>query len=168
MEREPVCFCSLSIYQRRSVGRSRHSARRGYLHVQRADKEGNAHAGNSGVMREAAFAAKKVILTCEEIVDHDMILSDPNRNVIPGFLVSSVVHQPSDRTSPTRATLGGMTILFRIPQSNRSREGFEQWLQKWVLGLKNHREFLDLLGKERVEQLKPTGNLFAPAVSFNY
>ena len=37
------------------------------LHVQRADKEGNAHAwGNFGVMREAAFAAKKVILTCEE------------------------------------------------------------------------------------------------------
>ena len=35
-----------------------------------------------------------------------------------------------------------------------------------MLGLKNHREFLDLLGKERVEQLKPTGNLFAPAVSF--
>ena len=63
------------------------------LHVQRADREGNAHAwGNFGVMREAAFAAKRVILTCEEIVDHDVILSDPNRNVIPGFVVTSVVH----------------------------------------------------------------------------
>ena len=74
------------------------------LHVQRADREGNAHAwGNFGVMREAAFAAKKVILTCEEIVDHDLILSDPNRNVIPAFLVSSVVHQPfGSHPSPTQ------------------------------------------------------------------
>src|SRR5439155_12859407 len=46
------------------------------LHVQRADGEGNAHAwGNFSVMREAAFAAKRVILTREEIVDHDVILS---------------------------------------------------------------------------------------------
>jgi hypothetical protein len=35
-------------------------------------------------------------------------------------------------------------------------------------GGKEHRDFLDLLGKERVEQLNPHGNLFAPAVSFNY
>src|ERR1051325_4608289 len=65
------------------------------LHVQRADSTGNAHVwGNFGVMREAAFAAKKVILTCEEIVEHQVILSDPNRTLIPGFLVSSVVRVP--------------------------------------------------------------------------
>ena len=141
------------------------------LHVQRADKEGNAHAwGNFGVMREAAFAAKKVILTCEEIVDHDVILRDPNRNVIPGFLVSSVVHQPfGSHPSPTQGyARRDDNFYFEYHKATRSREGFEQWLQKWVLGLKDHREFLDLLGEERVEQLKPTGNLFAPAVSFNY
>ena len=141
------------------------------LHVQRADKEGNAHAwGNFGVMREAAFAAKKVILTCEEIVDHDVILSDPNRNVIPSFLVSSVVHQPfGSHPSPTQGyARRDDNFYFEYHKATRSREGFEQWLQKWVLGLKNHREFLDLLGKERVDQLKPTGNLLAPAVSFNY
>ena len=141
------------------------------LHVQRADKEGNGHAwGNFGVMREAAFAAKKVILTCEEIVDHDVILSDPNRNVIPGFLVSSVVHQPfGSHPSPTQGyTRRDDNFYFEYHKATRSREGFEQWLQKWVLGTKDHREFLDLLGKERLEQLKPTGNLFSPAVSFNY
>src|SRR5512142_785102 len=74
------------------------------LHVQRADEEGNAHVwGNLGVMREAALAAGKVILTCEEIVDHDLILSDPNRTVIPGFAVSSVVHEPlGSHPSPTQ------------------------------------------------------------------
>jgi hypothetical protein len=32
----------------------------------------------------------------------------------------------------------------------------------------DHEAFLRLIGEERVERLKPRGNLFAPAVSFNY
>jgi glutaconate CoA-transferase subunit A len=141
------------------------------LHVQRADREGNAHAwGNFGVMREAALAATKVILTCEEIVDHDVILSDPNRNVIPGFVVSSVVHEPfGSHPSPTQGyARRDDNFFFEYHKETRSREGFEAWLQKWLLGVKDHREFLDLLGKERLAKLKPEGNLFASAVSFNY
>lgn len=141
------------------------------LHVQRADKEGNAHAwGNFGVMREAAFAAKKVILTCEEIADHDLILSDPNRNLILAFLVSSVVHQPlGSHPSPTQGyTRRDDNFYFEYHKATRSRAGFDEWLQKWVLGVKDHREFLKLLGTKRVEDLKPQKNLFAPVVSFSY
>jgi len=141
------------------------------LHVQRADREGNAHAwGNFGVMREAALAAKRVILTCEEIVDHDVILSDPNRNVIPGFVVISVVHELFGfHSSPIQGyTRRDDNFYFEYHKETRSREGFEQWLQKWVLDVKDHRGFLELLGKERMERLRPQGNLFAPAVSFNY
>jgi glutaconate CoA-transferase, subunit A len=141
------------------------------LHVQRSDKEGNTHAwGNFGVMREAALAAKKVILTCEQIVDHDLILGDPNRTVIPGFVVSSVVHEPlGSHPSPTQGyARRDDGFYFEYHKETRSREGFQQWLKKWVFGVKDHRAFLELLGKERVEKLKPQGDLFAPAVSFNY
>jgi glutaconate CoA-transferase subunit A len=141
------------------------------LHVQRADPQGNAQAwGNFGVMREAAMAAKKVILTCDEIVDHEVILSDPNRNVIPGFVVSSVVHEPfASHPSPTQGyARRDDPFYFEYHKATRSREGFEQWLEKWVLSVKDHREFLDLLGADRVASLRPQGNLFAPAVSFNY
>ena len=141
------------------------------LHVQRADKDGNAHVwGNFGVMREAAMAAKKVIVTCEEIVDHDVILSDPNRNVIPGFVVSSVVHEPfGSHPSPTQGYVRrDDDFYFEYHKATKSREGFQRWLEKWALGVKDHREFLALLGEERVEKLKPQGNLFAPSVSFSY
>jgi glutaconate CoA-transferase, subunit A len=141
------------------------------LHVQRADKEGNAHAwGNFGVMREAAMAAKKVILTCEEVVEHDVILSDPNRNVIPGFVVSAVVHEPfGSHPSPTQGyARRDDNFYFEYHKETRSREGFEGWMKKWVLEVKDHRAFLALLGQARVAGLKPEGNLFAPAVSFNY
>ena len=141
------------------------------LHVQRADREGNTQVwGNFGVMGEAALAARKVILTCEEIVEHDIILSDPNRNVIPGFVVSSVVHEPfGSHPSPAQGcSRRDDDFYFDYHKATRTREGFERWIDKWVLGVKDHREFLQLLGEERIEKLVPQGNLFAPAVSFNY
>src|SRR5581483_9670106 len=65
------------------------------VHVQRADRYGNAHCwGNFGVMIEGVRAAKNVIVVAEEIVDPEVIASDPNRTVIPGFLVSAVVACP--------------------------------------------------------------------------
>src|SRR5436305_12506301 len=65
------------------------------VHLQRADKNGNAHCwGNFGVMLEGVRAAKKVIVCAEEIVGEDVIASDPNRTVIPGFLVTAVVECP--------------------------------------------------------------------------
>ena len=141
------------------------------LHVQRADRAGNAHVwGNFGVMREAALAAKKVILTCEEIVDHEVILGDPNRTVIPGFVVSSVVHEPfGSFPSPAQGyARRDDDLYFEYHRATRTREGFEEWLQQWVLGVRDHREYLRLLTEERIERLKPQGNLFAPAVNFSY
>jgi glutaconate CoA-transferase subunit A len=141
------------------------------LHVQQADNDGNAHAwGNFGVMREAAFAARKVILTCEEIVEHDTILSDPNRTVIPGFVVSSVVHQPMGaHPSPTQGyARRDDDFYFEYHKETRSREGFERWLQEYVFGVADHPAFLRLLGRERIDGLRPQSNLFAPAVSFSY
>jgi len=141
------------------------------LHVQRADRDGNAHVwGNFGVMREAAFAARAVILTCEEIVGHEIILNDPNRTLIPGFIVSSVVHQPfGSHPSPTQGyARRDDEFYFEYHKATRTRADFEHWLDQWVLGVKDHREFLQLLGDDRLEKLRPQGNLFAPAVSFNY
>ena len=141
------------------------------VHVQRADDQGNAHLwGNYGVIREAAMAAAKVILTCEELVDHQVILGDPNRTIIPGFTVSSVVHEPNGSyPSPVQGyARRDDDFYFEYHSATRSVEGFQHWLEKYVYGVKNHREFLDLLGPDRRERLKPEIPLFAPAVSFNY
>jgi glutaconate CoA-transferase subunit A len=141
------------------------------LHVQRADREGNAHAwGNFGVMKEAAFAAKKVILTCEEIIDHELILRDPNRTLIPGFLVSSVVHQPfGSHPSPAQGySRRDDSFYFQYHKETRSREGFEKWLQSWVFSVGNHGEFLERLGDDRLKRLIPQESLLTAPVNFSY
>ena len=141
------------------------------LHVQRCDRDGNAHMwGNFGVAREAAFAAQRVILTCEEVVEHEIILGDPNRTVIPGFVVARVVHLPlGSHPSPTQGyARRDDDFYFAYHKATRTRGGFEQWLKQFVYGVADHQAFLDLLGEKRIGQLTPEGDLFAPGVSFNY
>jgi len=65
------------------------------IHAQRADVNGNTQVwGVLGVQKEAAFAAETVVVVVEEIVDEAVIRSDPNRTLIPGFIVDAVVHEP--------------------------------------------------------------------------
>jgi glutaconate CoA-transferase subunit A len=65
------------------------------VHAQRADADGNTQIwGLLGVQREAAFASTQVIVVVEELVDEQVIRSDPNRTVIPGMIVDAVVVEP--------------------------------------------------------------------------
>src|SRR5438445_4791609 len=65
------------------------------VHAQRADADGNTQIwGLLGVQREAAFASQRVIVAVEELVDEQVIRSDPNRTVIPGMIVDAVVVEP--------------------------------------------------------------------------
>ena len=65
------------------------------VHCQRADREGDGQIwGLLGCQKEAAFAAERVILVCEELVDEGVVRRDPNRTVIPGLIVDAVVVEP--------------------------------------------------------------------------
>jgi glutaconate CoA-transferase subunit A len=140
------------------------------LHVQKSDSEGNAHVwGNFGVMQEAALAARNTIVICEEVVSHEHILSDPNRTLIPGFLVSAVVRQPlGSHPSPTQGyARRDDDFYFEYHAQSRSREGFLGWLDTWVLGIEDHAIYLKRLGNERVEHLRPREDLLSPSVNFS-
>jgi glutaconate CoA-transferase subunit A len=100
------------------------------LHVQRADENGNAHLwGNLGVAVDGARAARKVILVAEEIVSPSVIASDPNRTLIPGFLVTAVVHEPwGAHPSPVQGYHGRdhpffMNTTSRLASWTSSRSG---------------------------------------------
>jgi glutaconate CoA-transferase subunit A len=65
------------------------------IHVQRADVLGNAQIDGYQLMdADLALAARRVIVTAEEIVTTDQFRREPARTVIPGFAVDAVVHQP--------------------------------------------------------------------------
>ncbi len=138
------------------------------LHVQRADAAGHAHCwGNLGVSREAGLAAKRVILVAEEIVPADVILSDPNRVLLPPHRVAAVAHVPGGaHPSPVQGYYGRDHDAYHAyHQETRDRPGFEAWLRAWVLGIPDRAAYLAKLGS-RWPALKPSHPRLAAAVDY--
>jgi glutaconate CoA-transferase subunit A len=127
------------------------------VHVQRADENGNAHLwGIIGEQKEAAFAAKKVILTAEEIVDESVIRSDPNRTMIPGIIVHAVCHVPYACHPSYAQGYYDRDNAFYLDwdKVSSSQEGVEAWLEEWVYGVKDREEYWTKLGAEVQEKLQ--------------
>lgn len=65
------------------------------VHVQRADRFGNAQIDGYELMdADLVLASRRVILTTETVVTTGELRQDPGRTTIPGFAVDAVVHQP--------------------------------------------------------------------------
>ncbi|MBI5523574.1 MAG: CoA transferase subunit A [Desulfarculus sp.] len=122
------------------------------LHVQRSDPAGNCQAwGATGFSRQAALAAKKVLITCEEIVAPEVIRADPERTLVPGLAVSAVCEVPwGAHPAPVQGYYGLDNEFFvDYAAATRSAEGSAAWLREWVYGLKGRGEYLAKLGRER-------------------
>jgi len=127
------------------------------VHVQRADQNGNAHLwGIIGEQKEAAFAARKVILTAEEIVDEAVIRSDPNRTMIPAIIVDAVCSVPH-ACHPSYAQGyydRDNEFYLQWDRLSQSLEAVRLWLDEWVYGVKDRDEYWSKLGTATHERLK--------------
>jgi len=141
------------------------------VHLQRADREGNAHCwGNFGVMIEGIRAAKRVIVVAEEIVDPEVIASDPNRTVIPGFLVNAVVECPlGAHPSPVQGYYKRDDAFFRqYHEQTKTAFDTEAWLQRWVYGVADRQRYIEQLGARRMEALGVKRHAYAAPADFGY
>jgi glutaconate CoA-transferase subunit A len=121
------------------------------VHVQRADADGNSHIwGILGEQREAAFAAERVIITAEEIVDTEVIRSDPNRTLIPGLVVDAVCHVPHCAHPSYTQGYYDRDNAFYLEWDSISAdpERTHRWLDEWVYGLPDHQAYWNKLGPE--------------------
>ncbi|HSP10563.1 MAG TPA: CoA-transferase [Candidatus Dormibacteraeota bacterium] len=115
------------------------------VHVQRADADGRAHAwGPLGVTEEAGLAADAVIISCEELVASEVVLSDPNRVLFPETKVVAVVHEPGGaHPSPVQGHFKRDHSFYRdYAQQSRSAPGFESWLKTWVLDVADRSTYM--------------------------
>lgn len=138
------------------------------IQAQRADREGNTQSwGLLGVQKEAAFAAKHVIVVVEEIVDESVINADPNRTLIPGLIVDAVVHEiygahPSyiqgyyDRDND---------FYLKWDQISRDQEATKAWLEEWVYGVQDRTEYISKISPGGLEKLSP-GEAWAASVNY--
>jgi len=128
----------------------------GMIHVHRADKFGNAQIdGISGFAFELARASKRLLISAEEIVDTDVIRAQPDRTIIPYYLVDAVVH------APFGSHPGEMCYIYERDeeqikswvQASKTPETAQSYLEKYIYGVSNHQEYLKLIGETRLQEL---------------
>lgn len=135
------------------------------VHVQRADLNGNAQIwGIIGEQKEAAFAARRVILTTEEIVDEQVIRSDPNRTIIPGFIVDAVCHVPyCSHPSYTQGYYDRDNAFYlEWDKISQDRTAVARWLEEWVYNVKDRQEYWQKLGSETHARLRIASRMSLP------
>jgi len=138
------------------------------VHVQRADAQGNAQIwGLLGMQAEAAFAARRVIVVAEEIVDQAIIRQDPNRTVIPALAVDAVVHEPyGAHPSYAQGYYDRDGDFYQIwDRLSRSHEGVLAWLDEWVYGLESRAAYVEKLGAAHWARLRP-GDAWSGQVNY--
>ena len=138
------------------------------VHCQRADAAGDAQIwGLLGCQKEAAFAADRVIVVCEELVKDSVIRADPNRTVIPGLIVDAVVVEPRACHPSYAQGYYDRDNRFYLAWDAIARDpaALDAWLEEWVHGVRTHTEYVEKLGSERWASLAP-GEAWSQAVNY--
>src|SRR5476651_485042 len=126
------------------------------VHAQRADSNGDTQAwGLLGCQKEAAFAADRVIVVVEELVDETVIRADPNRTIIPGLIVDAVVVEPfGAHPSYVQGMYDRDNRFYRDwDPISRDKTATDAWLAEWVHGLGGRADYIEKLGSERLAGL---------------
>ncbi|NLN38326.1 MAG: CoA transferase subunit A [Smithella sp.] len=140
------------------------------VHVQRCDKFGNAqYWGALGSVAAAALASKRIIVSCEEIVDHDIIQSSPHLTIIPAYRVNAVCEVPWG-AHPTEV-LGYYNVdqfmygLFVTMDA--TADGLKTWMDEWVYGCEDRIAYIDhyvkKFGSRNLENIRCKPYYSAPA-----
>ncbi|MFO7750346.1 MAG: CoA-transferase [Desulfobacteraceae bacterium] len=141
------------------------------VHVQRADRHGNCHIwGNTGITKEACLASGRIIVTAEEIVEKEVITSDPSRVLFPGFRVSSVVHLPfGGYPSPVPGFYNRDHDAFlEYRTASKTGNQFQQWLEMSVYNTGGLDGYLSLVGRERLDGLEIKTSVKSEGVEYGY
>ncbi len=142
----------------------------GFLHVQRVDEDGNAQMW--GVIGDSKFginACKKIVVIAEEVVDRFVISESPEKTMVVGFRVDAVAVEPwgGHPGCVQGYYYTDLEYIYNYSQETETIEGWEEWLEKWVLGVENRSQYVKLLGVEKIERLR-ANNLIKGAVNYGF
>jgi glutaconate CoA-transferase subunit A len=128
------------------------------LHVQRSSVNGILRIeGQTFADVQQALCADTVIVTAEEIVEEAVLRQKSEGNPLPYFVVKHVCHMPFG--SHPYAVFNHYDYdplqLKIYHESAVDDKKFQQYLEKYVLGVKNHAQYLDAVGgKARLDGLR--------------
>ena len=129
----------------------------GVVCAQKVDMEGNAQIfGIKGEDNEIARCAKTTIVFTEEIITNKEIRSNTDLTMIPGLYVDHVVEVPfgSWPMQVYRCYDYDLPHLQMYVKQCRTEEGWQQYLQEWILDVGSHDGLLEKMGEKRLKELR--------------
>lgn len=140
-----------------------------FVHVHRCDRFGNSQIDGVSIMDfDLARAARRLVITTEELVDDDAIRREPSKTLIPFYCVDAVVEVPYG-SHP-----GNMPLLYYSDEEHmaewlrlsKTEEGAGEYFDKYVYGVKDFSEYIELVGgKAKMDRLKEIEFLRAPTTA---
>jgi glutaconate CoA-transferase subunit A len=128
------------------------------IHVHEADRYGNCRIlGTTVADLDLARAAKRLIITCERLVPEEEIRRDPTRTVIPFFCVDAVCEVPygSYPGNMPYEYFSDEQHLRAWLQAETDEGAYRAWLEKYIYGVKEFGEYLQLCGGlARMQELR--------------
>lgn len=116
------------------------------VHAQRASPEGDVHLwGNTGIVDPAVGAAENVLVTAEEVVEPEVIHSDPSRTAITREQVSAVVECPlGAHPSPVAGHYNRDNEYYlRYHGATDTQAAFDEWADEWVYGVDDREGYME-------------------------
>ncbi|AFM23529.1 CoA transferase subunit A [Desulfomonile tiedjei] len=138
------------------------------VHVNRADKLGNSQfLGFSSNAENMARAAKSTIVTCEEVVSTDEIRKAPGLTGIPQYVVDAVVEVPYCCHPWNMPYAYAYDIPFHMEMMAEieTEEGFKARMDEWVMGCKDHEDYCEKVGWNRLRKLTQIERKFCKCAS---
>ena len=139
------------------------------IHAQRADAHGDTPVwGLLGSQKEAAFAASRVMVVVEELVDEAVIRADPNRTILPGRIVDAVVVEPYGAHPSFAQGYYDRDNTFYVEWDAVARDpqATLAWLDEYVHGVAGRAEYMARLGPEVETRIQPTGTALAGPIDY--
>jgi glutaconate CoA-transferase, subunit A len=115
------------------------------LHAYQCDEYGNARIFGPGIAPlETAMAAKRLIVSTEEIISNDEIRSDPTKTMLPYYLVDAVVEAPHGVYPGSMPGLYGSDTEHMVAFGRAMASGaMDAFLDHWVYSVESHMEMLE-------------------------
>ncbi len=127
------------------------------VHVQRVDMTGNAQIdGIVGEDIEGSRCGKKLIVLAEELIDEEEIRSHPDQTKIPAMYVDHVVILPFTAHPMMCHNYYDYDLehLKMFHMLTRDEEGWQEYLNDYILGVETHAEYLEKIGWANLNKLK--------------
>ncbi len=137
------------------------------IHAHRADRYGNIQYEPTVLWPDLAImpkAARRVIVTAEEIVDSEVLRRHPERTILPGFVVDAVVEVPYGAHPTSFFPNYGYDSRFHLQWTGISRDPDKvaDFIERYIRTPSTQQEYLEAVGGVatlgRIEQWEESGS----------